>query len=382
MITLQHLVNMKLEPITEGKAKLIVSKGPKISKELTVFYNPAKEFDRDISVLLVKALKKKTVLDLLAASGARGIRLAKEAGCKVTYNEVSKDAVKVLKKNLKLNKLKSKVYNMDANRFLGQSKEKFDFIDIDPFGSPINFVFNSIRRLDKNGILAVTATDTAPLYGVYKYTCMKKYGSVPYHTKIGHELGLRILAKAVIELASKWNVSLTPIFAHATQHYYRIYFQHKRSHADELMKHIGFIHFCEKCKARFSSGFNFQQSCDCGGKLQSAGPLYLGNLWDTELIKEMLKHEPAQNKNKDFLETLCDESKINVPYYFEIMEFAKIEPRTDYVIKTLKEKSFAVSRTHFSDKGIRTNAPIQKLRELFDSSELKTNTNSVKKLEK
>lgn len=365
---LQHLVNMKLAPITEGKVKLIVSKGPKISKELTVFYNPAKEFDRDLSVLLIKAAKKKTVLDLLAASGARGIRLAKEAGCKVTFNEVSKDAVKVLKKNLKLNKLKSKIYNLDANRFLGQSRDKFDFIDIDPFGSPINFVFNSIRRLDKNGILAVTATDTAPLYGVYKYTCMKKYGSVPYHTKISHEFGLRILAKAVIELAAKWNVSLTPIFAHATQHYYRIYFQHKRSHADELMKQIGFIHFCENCKARFSSGFNFHQSCDCGGKLQSAGPLYLGNLWDENLIRQMDSEQTSLGwgaKYQNFLGVLSSESKVNVPYYFEISEFAKIEPKTSAVIETLQKKGFAVSPTHFSEKGIRTNASISKLKEIF-----------------
>ncbi|MDD5181934.1 MAG: tRNA (guanine(10)-N(2))-dimethyltransferase [Candidatus Nanoarchaeia archaeon] len=362
---------MKLEKISEGKAALYVSKGAKISKELEVFYNPAKEFDRDLSVLLVKAAKKKTVLDLLAASGARGIRLAKEAGCKVTFNEVSKDAVKVLKKNLKINKLKSKVYNLDANRFLAQSYDKFDFIDIDPFGSPINFVFNSIKRLDKNGILAVTATDTAPLYGVYKYTCMKKYGSVPYHTKISHEFGLRILAKAVIELAAKWNVSLTPIFAHATQHYYRIYFQHRRSHADELMKQIGFIHFCEKCKARFSSGFNFQQSCGCGGKLQSAGPLYLGSLWNEELVKQMESEQIkvfGRTKYHNFLAVLMEESRINIPYYFEIMEFAKIEPRTDAVIKKLNEIGFLVSRTHFSDKGIRTNASISKLRELFDKA--------------
>ena len=359
---------MKLEQITEGKAKLVVSKGPKISKELTVFYNPAKEFDRDLSVLLVKAAKKKTVLDLLAASGARGIRLAKEAGCKVTYNEVSKDAVKVLKKNLKLNKLKSKVYNLDANRFLGQSTDKFDFIDIDPFGSPINFVFNSIRRLDKNGILAVTATDTAPLFGVYKYTCMKKYGSVPYHTKISHELGLRILAKAVIELAAKWNVSLTPIFSHATLYYYRIYFQHRRSHADELMKQIGFIHFCEKCKNRFSSGFNFQQKCECGGHLQSAGPLWLGSLWNEELIKQMESEQIkifGKTKYHNFFNILMEESKINIPYHFEISEFAKVEPKTRDVIATLQKKGFAVSPTHFSEKGIRTNAPITKLKEIF-----------------
>ena len=361
---------MKFSEIKEGKAKLFVSKGPKISKQLPVFYNPEKEFDRDISVLLVKASKKKKVLDLLAASGARGIRLAKEAGCKVWYNDVSKQAIKVLKKNLKLNKLekKSHVTNMTANRYFGRSIEKFDFIDIDPFGSPMNFVFNAVMRLDKQGILAVTATDTAPLYGVFKYKCMKKYGSVPYHTKTAHELGIRILAKAVIELGAKWNVSLIPVFAHATKHYYRIYFQFKRSHVDQLMKKIGFIHFCEKCKHRFATGFNFQQKCECGGRLQSAGPLWLGNLWDAKLIKDMIAVQENLKwgtKHNKFLKTLINESKINVPLYFETKEFLKIEPKMEKIIKKIKSKGFKVSKTHFSNKGIRTNATIKQLKSLF-----------------
>lgn len=355
---------MKFSEIKEGRAKLLVSTGEKISKDLPVFYNPEKEFDRDLSVLLVKAAKKKKVLDLLAASGARGIRLAKEAGCRVVYNEVSKEAVKVLRKNIKLNKIesKSKVCNMEANRFLGRSEEKFDFIDIDPFGSPINFVFNSIKRLDKNGILAVTATDTAPLYGVFRYKCMKKYGSVPYHTKTAHELGVRILAKAVIELGAKWNVSLTPVFAHATKHYYRIYFQAKRSHADELMKQIGFAHYCERCKHRFSSGFNFNQKCECKGYLQSAGPLWLGDLWDENLIKDMIK---LDSRRKEFLNLLLSESKIQVPYHFENSEFIKVEPKFEDVLKKIKKGGFKAARTHFSKKGIRTNASIAQLRELF-----------------
>jgi tRNA (guanine26-N2/guanine27-N2)-dimethyltransferase len=359
----------KSETVTEGKVKLLVSKG-KLTKQLPVFYNPAKEFDRDLSVLFLRATKKKTVLDLMAASGARGIRLAKEAGAKVVYNEISKEALKFLKKNLKLNKLekKSKIFNMDANRFLGKSEEKFDFIDIDPFGSPINFVFNSVKRLDKEGILAVTATDTAPLFGVYKYKCMKKYGSMPCHTKISHELGIRILAKAVIELGAKWNVSLTPIFSHATHHYYRIYFQHKRSHVDELMKKIGFIHFCEKCGNRFASGFNFQQKCSCGGRLHSAGPLYLGNLWNPELIEEMDKAETELKwgtKYRKFFRTLLEESKIDVPYYFETSELGEKEPTMQDILEKVENAGFKVSRTHFSPKGIRTNATIEELRHII-----------------
>jgi tRNA (guanine26-N2/guanine27-N2)-dimethyltransferase len=134
------------------------------------------------------------------------------------------------------------------------------------------------------------------------------------------------------------------------------------------MKQIGFVHFCENCKNRFSSGFNFQQKCECGGRLQSAGPLWLGNLWDSALINEMIAMQETLGwgaKHTKFLQLLIDESKINVPYYFEVSEFAKVEPKTSAVIETLQKKGFAVSQTHFSEKGIRTNAPISHLREIF-----------------
>ena len=51
----------------------------------------------------------------------------------------------------------------------------FDYIEIDPFGSPTDFLESSIVRLSRRGILAVTATDTAPLCGTYPNTCKRKY---------------------------------------------------------------------------------------------------------------------------------------------------------------------------------------------------------------
>jgi len=353
----------KFETVTEGKVKFYVSKG-KISKKLPVFYNPAKEFDRALSVIFLKATKKKTVLDLLAASGARGLRLAKEAKAKVTYNDISKEAIAVLKKNLKLNKLPVKnVFNMTANNFLGQCHDKFDFIDIDPFGSPILYVFNSIKRIDKNGILAVTATDTAPLFGVFKWTCFRKYGAFPLHSPIGHEVGIRILAKSIIEMGAKWNISLIPIFSHVTQYYYRIYFQASRAHLQKLLEKIGFIHYCSKCKKRFSSGFTFPEKCSCGNKLQSAGPLYLGNLWDTKVINEMQK-QTNDEKILGFLGILEAESKIDVPYYYETEDFFKIEPKIEEVIAKIG-KHFPVSHTHFSQKGFRTTANFEEIRKIL-----------------
>jgi len=231
-------------------------------------------------------------------------------------------------------------------------REKFDFIDIDPFGSPIYYIYQAIPRLEKNGIIAVTATDTAALYGVYPKTCMRKYGSLSIKTPFSHEIAIRILAKAVIEIAAKHNIALKPVFSHATQHYYRIYFQSSRSFVDNVLKDIGFIYYCNKCKNRFATKFEMREKCNCGNKLCFAGPLYTGNLWDGKLVKKMM--ELSSGKNHMFLRTILEESKINIPCYYESFELEK-EKKIEEMIENLKKKGFSASRTHFSGKGIRTN---------------------------
>jgi len=351
---------MKYDLVKEGFTEFYASLG-KISKKLPVFYNPAKEFDRDLSVLFLLATKKKKVLDLLAASGARGLRLAKEAGAKVWFNDINKEAVKLIKKNVKLNGIKPlDITNKRADELLVTTKEKFDFIDIDPFGSPITYVYQAIPRLGKNGILAVTATDTAPLFGVYPWTCFRKYGSFPLKVNFGHELGLRILTKAVIEIAAKQNVSLKPIFAHATQHYYRVYFQSRRGYVKDVLQNIGFVYYCEKCKQRFATKFEMHEKCKCKNKLSFAGPLFVGNLWDKDLIKKMIKPtkklsiDVLKQKHKKFLEILLGEAEVNLPFFYETRELIKEEKINEFVEK-LKNKGYLACRSHISPKGFKTN---------------------------
>ncbi len=338
----------------EGKTKINAPDG-KITKKLDIFYNPDKGFDRDISVLFLKATEKKKVLDLMAASGARGLRLAKEANADVWFNDINSDAIELIEENLKINNIKPlKLTNLRADELLVNTKEKFDFIDIDPFGSPITFVYQSIPRLEKDGILAVTATDTACLFGVYPWTCFKKYGSFPIKTEFSHEIALRILAKAVIEIGAKQNVSLVPIFAHSTRHYYRIYFQKIRSFVKEnVLENIGFIYYCEKCKKRFAEKFKMKEKCECGNELKFAGPLYIGNLWDPELIEKMIEVDDEKNHDK-FLKAILDESKINIPYFYKMYELDKTKNKKS-LIEDLKNKGFKASRTHFCGDCIKTN---------------------------
>ena len=183
------------ETIKEGLAIIRIKKAEKISKEMEVFYNPIMKLNRDIAILLLQQFPPMHLCDPLAASGVRSIRFSKELKHKsIAINDMNKKAVKSIKNNLKFNKLnnnkKLKIYNEDTNLLLLNSKG-FDYIDIDPFGTSNYYLDAAIKRLSRNGILAVTNTDTAALTGTYPKSCIRKYWAVPKLDYLMHERGFR-----------------------------------------------------------------------------------------------------------------------------------------------------------------------------------------------
>jgi tRNA (guanine26-N2/guanine27-N2)-dimethyltransferase len=143
----------------------------------------------------------------------------------IYLNDYDKTAVKNIQKNIKLNKVdKNNIHisNKDANLFLLESKG-FDYIDLDPFGSPNPFLDSSIQRMSRNGILAVTATDTAALTGTYPSTTRWKYWATNYLCPEKHELALRILIRKIQLIGTQYERALIPLFSYTKEHYYSNY---------------------------------------------------------------------------------------------------------------------------------------------------------------
>ena len=334
--------------IEEGKIKLNVFEGDKISKELPVFYNPIMTQNRDYSIRLLNALDKKMMqIGLpLSGSGVRGLRFIKELSPgkikNISFNDYSSEAVSLIKKNFKLNNLKWKslrrkklidIYCYDANLFLLGS-QGFDYIDIDPFGPPIQFLDSAVRRLSRDSVLAITATDTAALSGTYPKACWRKYWSKPLRNYMMHEIGLRILIRRVQLIGMTYDKALVPIFSYSKDHYMRVFFK------------------CEKSKETCNTVFKKQ------GMLEDAGPMWLGKLWDSKLVDKM--------KDDDkFLNIIADESKIDQIGFYDIHQICKVEklsvPKNELLFERIKKKGFKVSRTHFSDKGIRSDIDYKNL---------------------
>jgi len=360
---------MKTTEIIEGKTKLLIPSKRTISKKDIVFYNPDMKLSRDISVLVAKAIKPKKFCDLFAGTGARGIRIANETGMNnILLNDKNPEAFKLMKKNVEINGLDLIIKNSDANSILNE--DSFDFIDIDPFGSPVTFIDSAIMALKNNGILAVTATDTSALCGTYPRACRRKYDSTPLRTEYYNELGLRIFLGYIIRSGLKHNLSFTPLFSHCTRHYFRVYLRGEKSRrkCNEAAKKIKFLQHCFRCLNRvFSDLNNLKEKCRCGFRFSNAGPLWSEKFADTTFCKKLEKNIDNQSNQRDILKIIGiirKEQKIKNPYYnlHRIFQKRGIPAKpTEYIVDNLRANGFYVSKTHFSALGIRSNADVFQL---------------------
>ncbi len=340
------------EQIKEGKALVFVPKEKKVSKKLPVFYNPAMKLNRDISVYLLNCIDSKDMqISLpLAGTGVRGVRflleLEKGKIKNISINDYDEKAVKVIKQNLKLNKLKltSKINitKKDANRFLLESSG-FDYIDIDPFGSPNYFLDSAVKRIARNGILAVTATDTSALAGSFPSACMRKYWAVPLRNELKHETGLRILIRKAQLIGAQFGKALTPVYSYAEQHYMRVFFR------------------CEKGKHRVDKILKQH------GMLRNAGSMWLGQLWDKKTASAI-----AKQSDERILKAISAEAKIDVVGFHDIHKICKRNkiksiPKFSEILKKIKQKKYKASQTHFSPTGIRSSILEKELIRILNS---------------
>ncbi len=355
--------------LEEGKAKIEVFNG--------VFYNPYARLSRDIGVSFLNAAseilsRKLNICEPLSATGIRGIRYVLECDRvqKIILNDKSEVAYENILYNIKINNLTKiyEVHNKDAIILLYEHShkgERFDLIDIDPFGSPMKFIMPAISSIVHKGFLAVTATDTAALCGVAKRAGLRKYLANLEKTEFLHEVGIRALASAIIRIAAINEIALEPIYSHSTRHYMRIYFRVyvSTSKCDSILENIGFLFYCENCLWRgYTKGIIYKDYliCPiCNNKNLIIGPIWLDKIVNKEVATLMKKFSNDYSKN--LIQKLFDEAEMP-PFFYEMDKITsklKIsELSLNFVIEKLRNMGYVACRTHFSNKGIKTNADI------------------------
>lgn len=323
-------------------------------KSAEVFFNPKREFDRDLNVLLVSSMMhdNSAGLELFSGSGVRGLRLCVETGkfAEFTFNDIkSKD---IIERNLEINRKKvsrisKTITSKDAASF--ESGNKYDYIDIDPFGSPVFYLDSALKLLKKGGVLAVSATDTAALMGSAQKACLRKYGANSLRTSYSNEIGIRILIKKVVETASSHLIGVLPIIFNFEGNFIRVYF---KSFASKRTDKTGYAYQCSKCPARETKE---EEKCSyCGSKMHRIGPMWLGDLCSKVYINKMIS---SLNENKmhfpsDSLSRLSSylaglSAELNVFSYYTTDELSSFLKQPELRISRFKNK------TVLSPKGFR-----------------------------
>ncbi|MCD6481865.1 MAG: tRNA (guanine(10)-N(2))-dimethyltransferase [Thermoplasmata archaeon] len=357
--------------IREGKAEIFLEnfenfKGP--GKRMPGFYNPTFSMDRDIQIVFCQHIVNRgarRILDAMAATGIRGIRMALEVeGEKeVDINDCNVLSFQIIKKNVEMNGAIVNIFNRKICSLM--EERRYDYIDLDPYGSPAPFIPFIFSGMKKKTYVSISATDTATLCGAYRKTCMRRYGAIPVRRDGVREAGLRILLGFIARAAAVHDYAFVPLISYAHSHYFRVYGLMERGarKADDSMRNVGWIYWEDGWKIS-----PFEEMVK-----DASGPMWIGGLHDITFIKEMRKGMDSMNLEHEheirkLLHHFEEEAEMP-PLYYETGRIASEtkgkQPKMDALIENLRGMGYKAGRCHFTPNAIKSDAPYSEIMKLF-----------------
>jgi tRNA (guanine26-N2/guanine27-N2)-dimethyltransferase len=308
--------------------------------------------DRDLAVAVGRAWSLRTGTgrsgwEVTAATGVRGLRILHESGGFSTFllTEAQPDAARVLARNV------AHFDGASSAQVDGREppvRDGFDYVDIDPYGSPAEFVPGALAALRPGGLLAVTATDMMVLAGVQPGACERRYGSRPVRGRLGPEGGLRILIAYLAREARARGRSVRPLLAYARDHHLRVYLE--VGPPIDAADPIGAV----------------DPATWTGPVLGSRGPygpLWLGPMFDADLVRALRPPRDCATpaETTAFLARLAEEVDADVPFYYESNRLARElrlrePPPLRALLDALRARGYRAARTHARPEGFRTDA--------------------------
>ncbi|HWS19567.1 MAG TPA: tRNA (guanine(10)-N(2))-dimethyltransferase [Nitrososphaera sp.] len=364
----------------EGRTILMVPKYSLTAKappKMPAFFNPAAKLNRDLSILAYSAFAasfgKKTFADSFTGIGARALRVAVEVPEveQVYCNDINCIAIEAAKEAARLNSVIDRCHFSidDVCKFLlkgDKEGDRYSIVDLDPFGTPARHVDCVLRSVVDNGLVSITATDTAVLWGVYPEVCLRRYYGKPLNNSYGNETAIRLLLSLTALTASRLELAIKPVFVHATKHYLRVYAKMSvsSSRANNVYNNIGYLMHCFQCGHRFNTKEYGKGKCElCNTSLAVGGQLWTGSLYEKEFVKKMLEQDPDRQCKK-VLEAAMEEAS-EIPYYFRTDEISsKLKSNTHSVqriIEKLHAAGFVASETALNTSAFKTDARIDSI---------------------
>tara|TARA_B100001540_G_scaffold125922_1_gene112358 strand:+ start:2827 stop:4170 length:1344 start_codon:yes stop_codon:yes gene_type:complete len=191
---------------------------------------------------------------------------------------------------------------MDAK--LAMADASYQWIDIDPFGSPVPFIDSAIQSLARTGVLEVTATDTAALTGSSLSSQKRRYDSQGIVDDYAHDDAVRVLLGLIAKVAAMHDRVIKPILSLFDGHHVRVSVLVKTSKegASDFQNNIGYRLRCQDLPYKFIKYPDSKQIKD------SSGPLWIGPLMDREIAGRITVESAIQTclPSEEELEELTD----------------------------------------------------------------------------
>lgn len=313
-----------------------------------------------------------TILDALSATGLRALRYASElpSVSKVVANDLSSSAIQSMKTNIDYNELQSRIepHLGDARAYmydLGMA-QKFDVIDLDPYGTAAPFVDAAVQGVKDGGFLCVTCTDAGVWASTgYAEKAFSLYGGIPVKGSHSHEGGLRLILNTLTMSAAKYGLSIEPLLSLSIDFYARVFVRVYRSPAQVKFTagNTMLVYNCDSGCGAWSTqnmastkprldrkgnpiyhhglaqGPVAGPHCEhCGFKTHLAGPMWGGPLHNPHFIQRIL----------DILPTLDPETYQTIPR-IEGMLTNALEEDLDLSPSTTKSASQEQTTTDAAD---------------------------------
>ena len=175
--------------------------------------------------------------------------------------------------------------NCDAR--IAMMENGYQWIDLDPFGSPVQFLDAALQGLSRTGVLEITATDTAALTGSSASSQARRYGAKGIVDVYAHDDAVRLLLATVATSAARLDKSVTPLMALFDGHHVRIscLIKTSREKASKTGDMIGWRVREDDIPYRFVRHPTPEQI------KRASGPLWIGPLWDKDIAGRMTEEK-------------------------------------------------------------------------------------------
>jgi tRNA (guanine26-N2/guanine27-N2)-dimethyltransferase len=341
-----------------------------------IFYNPRARLSRDLGVLAMRVEGEQQerpleILELMAGVGLRSRRYLAEASVeKILVNDANRDALTVLEQTLS-DEPRVELYNELAQRLLSRlylEDRRFDWVDLDPFGTPAPY-FPWVQGVCKwGGLLYVTATDAPVLCGAQRGEAMKTYDAVAYLGKECHEFALRIFVGFLQRRLVQANMHGEPLFSIFDGYSWRVLLRIRKGTRAFNPESLGLIIRMPSGEFRAAhAGMptpEIHAETDWHSTLRWIGPLWLGRLHEREFVSDMTRaaREDFFEPTRRFLAKVSREAD-DLPIIYDLSEVAdrleQVVPATQSVIEFLRKQGFRASGVHHNGRAIRTDAPFE-----------------------